>query len=358
LDSTYGPFAILAEGYILNRTSIPLYPWIRAGFLLYLIAPQTQGARVLYQDYIDPFLQEHETAIEDFISSAHERVKASSLSYLKQGIELLKQHLLGLPPQPSPPPPPANLSYAQALIARFNIPNVRPAFPLASAGAPTTSTATDFYTLLASAVSAATSTTAGHQQSSSTQQNRDLSNSGTLIPPTIHGTERMSFIAAQRERLSILLSALDKEAQTIKVESVRRSSSSHNLSNMHFDGSSSSNGSGEDAEQTRPASAMSGLSKSRSELDFERIEADDEHSDDARRLATAFNRQSSGASSWLPWSWSSKPAATERIGTNKSKDKESVVDTAMEGTITDTSMGMDTDTSMRMDHGRSSGIDL
>src|SRR5438045_430888 len=61
---------------------IPFYPWIRAGFLLYLISPQTQGAKVLYQTYLHPFLEEHEIAIEDFISSAHDRAKEAGINYL------------------------------------------------------------------------------------------------------------------------------------------------------------------------------------------------------------------------------------------------------------------------------------
>lgn len=150
--------ALLVEswtGFIL--VWIPFYPWIRAGFLLYLIAPQTQGARLLYQDHVHPFLQEHETAIEDFISSAHDRAKTAGINYLKQAIELLKGRLLGLPPpQPTPPPAPTNLPYTQSLIARFNLPSARPAMPSGGVGSAATSTAADFYALLASAVSAAT----------------------------------------------------------------------------------------------------------------------------------------------------------------------------------------------------------
>ncbi|KAI9729612.1 MAG: hypothetical protein M1818_008459 [Claussenomyces sp. TS43310] len=272
---------------------IPFYPWIRAAFLLYLIAPQTQGAKVLYQEHVHPFLHEHEVAIEDFIASAHERAKTAGLSYLKQAIDLLKQHLLGLPPPQPTPPPPSSLSYTQALINRFNLPSARPATSIGNAA---TSTATDFYSLLASAVSAATASSAVNQfqQGSGTTRDNDLSNSGTLIPPTILGRDRMSFITAQRERLSILLTALDKEAIDIKTQEAGRSSGSSPLPGATLDGS------GGEGELPRPASAMSAVSKGRSELDFEKIENDGE--DDPARPEQDRTR----SSSWLPWSWSAK----------------------------------------------------
>jgi receptor expression-enhancing protein 1/2/3/4 len=245
-------------------------------FLLYLILPQTQGARVLYQSHVHPFLQTNEHAIDDFISSAHDRAKAAGVTYLKQLIEAIKTHVLGLPPrEPTPPPTPSTFSYAQSLISRFNLPAARPPMP-------TTSTATDFYTLLASAVSAATS-------SSPSSAQRDLSNSGTLIPPTVRGEERLNFIAAQRERLAILLSALDKEASTLQNEKTPP-----RVPSMFFDGSSGS-------EEERPKSSMSGLSTRKSEPDFEKIEAESgaEEADEVRRREA--KRSVSGG--WMPWSW-------------------------------------------------------
>jgi receptor expression-enhancing protein 1/2/3/4 len=302
---------------------VPFYAWIRLGFLLYLILPQTQGARVLYQTHVHPFLHDNELAIDDFISSAHDRAKAAGITYLKSFIEAVKQHLLGLPPkEPTPPPTPSTYSYAQSLFARFNIPSARPAFP--SNPIPgATSTANDFYALLASAVSAATG------PSSSTQA-RDLSNSGMLIPPTIDGEERLTFIAAQRERLSILLSALDKEASNLQ----STPGSKQRLPSMFFDGSS---GSEEEiaagAGGERPKSAMSGLSTRRSEPDFENIDAESgtEEVESTRRRVT---RGTSSGGSWMPWSWGAKAAEsstgsadTVMAGTEKEeKGKSSGVD--------------------------------
>lgn len=247
-----------------------------------------------------PFLHENELAIDDFISSAHERAKTAGLTYLKHAIDLFKQHVLGLPPkEPSPPSTPSTFSYAQNLISRFNLPSARPAFPVLGA----TSTATDFYTLLASAVSAATGST----------QANNLSNSGTLIPPTVHGEDRISFISAQRERLSILLSALDKEANTLQ-----RGTKDGNLSS-------------EEEHNERPKSSMSGLSMStrKSEVDFEKIEAES-GTEDLETERGSIKRGLSAGGSWMPWSWGSKE----------------------EGSGADTPMGDAGDT------GRSSGVDI
>lgn len=274
--------------------------------MLYLIAPQTQGAKVIYQEHVHPFLQEHENTIEDFIASAHERAKAAGLSYLKQAFELFKQHALGLPPsQPSPPQTPAAQSYTQSLIARFNIPSARPNVPSASNAA---STANDFYALLGSAVSAATS--AGLRSTAAPEKAaHDLSNSGTLIPPSIEGPERLSFIAAQRERLSILLSALDKEASAATSTSSTSKTPPARVTSMQFDGMLD----GPDS-LPRPASAMSGLSKSRREADFESIDKD---------VPEEGPHVPEKSGSWLPWSWGAKtPAPTIQVGDVVTKDTD------------------------------------
>jgi len=290
---------------------IPFYAWIRAGFLLYLILPQTQGARLIYQQYVDPFLQENEMAIDDFISSAHERAKNAGLSYMKRVIELIKEHVLGLPPkQPSPPPTPSGWSYTQSLMARFNMPATRPSFPGSAVG-----TGIDFNSLLASAIAATTA-----RGSSPNTAARELSDSGMLIPPNLQGNEdKMSFITAQRERLSVLMAALDTEARNIVSGSPRPTS-------MSFDGGEASTSKDVDeSTNARRLSGLSGLSKSRSEADFEKIERDEESESPQR---PAQDRSSSG--SWLPWAW--------HAGQKLAEDAK------------DTDMG-------GMDRGKSSGVD-
>ncbi|KAI9051195.1 hypothetical protein LZ554_005297 [Drepanopeziza brunnea f. sp. 'monogermtubi'] len=297
---------------------IPGYAWVRLGFLLYLILPQTQGAKVLYQSHVHPWLQDNERAIDNFISSAHDRAKAAGYTYLKQGIELVKQHLLGLPPkEPTPPSTPTTYSYAQNLISRFNLPSARPNFP-AMPAAPAASTATDFYSLLASAVNAATS----RDQTSATQS-RDLSNSGTLIPPSVSGhVERLSFISAQRERLAILLSALDKEASALQSQSNKPTA--RHIPSMSFDGSSE----GEER-------SVSGLSTRKSEPDFEKIEAESgaEEGEGEMPRRQPLQRGSGSTGSWMPWGWGAKAdepsdADSEMSGTQRGEDvgKSSGVD--------------------------------
>lgn len=195
-------------------------------------------------------------------------------------------------------------------MARFNLPSARPSFPANPIGG-ATSTATDFYSLLASAVSAATSSNTATGGS----EPRDLSNSGMLIPSNVSGSERMTFIQAQRERLSILLSALDKEAQTLQNEkSVPR-----NISSMSFDGTSS-----EDDNLDRSKSSMSGMTSRKSEPDFEKIDADSgtEEVGNARRAA---ERTASG--NWLPWGWGAKSGApTDTHSSPEDVGKSSGVD--------------------------------
>ncbi|KAM3077649.1 hypothetical protein ACMFMG_006978 [Clarireedia jacksonii] len=291
--------ALFAEswvGFIL--VWIPFYSWIRLGFLLYLILPQTQGARVLYQTHVHPWLHNNELAIDEFISSTHDRAKAAGVEYLKQAIEMIKQHVFGLPPkEPTPPPTPSAYSYTQNLMARFNLPSARSSFPSNPLGG-ASSTANDFYSLLASAVSAATSS----NTASGGAEPHDLSNSGTLIPPTVAGHERISFIEAQRERLTILLSALDKEAQNLQ----SMKGTPRNISSMSLDSRYS------EADVTRPKSSMSGLSSRKSEPDFEKIDAES-GSEEAEATRRAISRTTSG--NWIPWSW-----ATHASGA-KSADK-------------------------------------
>jgi receptor expression-enhancing protein 1/2/3/4 len=187
-------------------------------------------------------------------------------------------------------------------MARFRLPNARPSFPTGTGA----STATDFYSLLAAAVGSATSAIGSQAPSDS--------DSGTLIPPNIQGAEnRISFISAQRERLAVLMSALDTEAMKLKAnDPASPNRSSRDLTSMFFDGTAvdakgvSENLTTAIEEQKRPGSAMSGLSKSRSEGDFEKIEHD--FVDEGDRPAG--KRTVSGG--WMPWAWSK---TSEKEGT-------------------------------------------
>ncbi len=190
---------------------------------------------------------------------------------------MIKQSVFGIPPKPkSPPPTPGSTyaSYAQTLISQFNMASARP--QQASTGGGSSGTAGDFYSLLASAVTAATGA------SSSTDRSRDLSNSGTLIPPNVDGSERLHFISTQRDRLTTLLSALDREASTLQGgQGVRNRQPSYN-----YDGSE--------------GSTNDGLSTRKSEPDFDRIDTGVDSFENGRRQV---QRGQSASGSWMPWSW-------------------------------------------------------
>ncbi|KAI6784551.1 Protein YOP1 [Emericellopsis cladophorae] len=277
--------ALLVESWLLPVLSwVPFYGYARLLFLLYLILPQTQGARIIYEEHVHPFLQDNEASIDDFIASAHERLKTAGLSYLKQAIELIKTNVLGLPPSREPPAPPQTEAtspqgYTQSLLARFSVPAAKWTGS-ANAGA-------DVYNLLASAVAAAV-TAAGHS--------RGAENS--IIPPNMQSSgEKITFIAAQREKLATLLSALDAEAQQLQTADAQ----------AHLDAAD------EDGEPTqRPPSGLSALSKSRSETDFEKIEADSEDEASLRR-----RQNTPGGGGWMPWSWGAAQDPAKSSGVDR-----------------------------------------
>ncbi|KAI0014876.1 TB2/DP1, HVA22 family-domain-containing protein [Xylariomycetidae sp. FL0641] len=263
--------ALLAESWLeFILFFVPFYSWLRLGFLCWMVLPQTQGARKLYEWYLHPYLEQNEAAIEDFIASAHDRLKAAGWRYLRQAIELFRTRVLHLPPRPEyeqdeqPRAQAAPQGYTQALLARFSVPAAR--WAANNAG----TAGNDFYNLLAGAVSAAaTGAAAGARSAGSgaTTGFSATSASGTLIPENVGGAqEKMNFIAAQKERLAFMMGALDKEAAQLESEQARKDLRAASLS---LDG-------GQDSGTSRPQSGhsmWSGLSKSRSEVDFEKIDA-------------------------------------------------------------------------------------
>jgi len=258
-------------------TWVPLYWWLRFGLYLYLILPGQQGATYIYQTHIHPFLVEHEADIDRYISEGHDKAKALGLQYMKAAAEWLKEHVLGLPPrEPTPPPSRApGASYAQQLLARFNLPAAREGLA-APAG--------DFYGLVASALALATSGSGGGSRDAAVE---DLSASGVLIPPSLRGyDEKMSYVAAQRERLRLLLQAFDREAFMLA-------------------------GQEDDA-------AGADLAKSKSELDFEKLSTDElagRSSDNAGKPGSP-----GVATGWMPWSWSGAKPVAEDTGKSSGVD--------------------------------------
>jgi hypothetical protein len=292
---------------------IPFYAYLRLLFLLYLVLPQTQGARIIYQTHLQPWLHDNEQQIEDFIASAHHRLKQAGISYIKRAIELLRTNVLGLPP--SPPSATAadttgtetgsGQTYTQALLARFSLPSARWTGKDSLGG----SGAADFYNLLASAVGAATATgSSGADATTELGSGPEygpggLAASGMLVPDNIQGASaKMSFIAAQRERLAFLMSALEREESQLQTEATADRERAGSL--------------GLDGVGGAP------LSKSRSEPDFEKLEAESGEEEDAglRKRTPASGGQAAG---WVSWAWGGGgggAAATEGKSTAVEKE--------------------------------------
>lgn len=66
---------------------IPYYYWLRVGFFVYLMAPQTQGSEVLYKSVFKPFLTKHRREIEKFIDSVKTQADAASKEALSKAKE-------------------------------------------------------------------------------------------------------------------------------------------------------------------------------------------------------------------------------------------------------------------------------
>ncbi|KAL8715102.1 MAG: hypothetical protein Q9220_001059 [cf. Caloplaca sp. 1 TL-2023] len=254
---------------------LPFYAYIRLFLLSYLVLPQTQGAKLIYQSYIHPFLAHHESDIDVLITNAHDRARAIGLQYLKRAIDFVKQNVLGLQANHAPPPIKGE-TYAQNLLSRFNLPSARQGLA-APAG--------EFYGLLSATVGQV-----GAGGGNRDAQVEEMSRSATLIPRDItDNAEKMTFLATQRERLRMLLTVLDKEASDLSNEEVIQRDVERRL--------------GEGLHREN-------LQKSRSEAEFDTI--DDKEELGSEKLGKA------AAGGWMPWNW----------GQSETKAKSTGVDTS------------------------------
>jgi receptor expression-enhancing protein 1/2/3/4 len=201
--------ALAAESLLYPIPSwVPFYSWIRLGAHLYLVLPGQQGSVFVYQNYIHPFLYEHERDIDRFITSSHDKAKAAGLQYLKQGIEWVKVNLLGMQPRRPTPPASRNVSYSQSLLNRFVMPSARPE---GYGGAASSATgANDLFSMLGNVMAQAAGPSGAPR--SRDAQAKDLSASGNLVPPHMSGDERNAYISTQQDHLRTLLEAFNKEA--------------------------------------------------------------------------------------------------------------------------------------------------
>ena len=240
-----------------------------------------QGATYLYLTYFEPTIASHESEIEDFIAKTHDRARAAGLQYFKQAIDWIRVNVLKQAGVGSDYATRASVrtdaarsgvsrqqqsqsqsqSYTQNLLSRFNLP------------APAAASA-EAYGVLASALQGVMGGGSGGAGSGSHESAaRDLSSSGSLVPPDLGREERLSYIAAQKERLGILMRAFDNEAEA-EVGANR-------------------------------TIGESGMRKSKSEMEFDTIDRDEA----GGKVAKA-----GSGGSWMPWSWSAKgdDVSTER----------------------------------------------
>ncbi|KAF2735056.1 receptor expression-enhancing protein 2 [Polyplosphaeria fusca] len=253
---TLALFHTVENTFDLILSWVPFYAWFRFFAHLYLILPGSQGATFLYAEYIEPFLYHHEREIDDLITDIHDRARSAGLAYIQQAIEWAKVNVLGLQPRPQSPQPVAGQSYAQAFMSRFNMPAARGQ--------------NDLYSLVTQAMSGAGALYAGNKDA----QAAELSRSSTLIPDTIRSTDdRLNYVSSQRDRLATLLQAFDREQDDLRVRRER--------GDRYYEGG--------------------GLSKSRSEAEFDRIERDEAERPPYPVTPPAFERQPS--TGWMPWNW-------------------------------------------------------
>ncbi|CAI6340419.1 unnamed protein product [Periconia digitata] len=143
-------------------------------------------------------------------------------------------------------------------MSRFNMPNARSSDPILG--------------LVNQALSGASALYAGNKDA----QASELSRGTNIIPDNIRNNDdRLHYVSSQRERLQTLLQAFDREADNVRA--AREGGS------RYYEGG--------------------GLSKSRSEAEFDSIEHDEVLRDRPPYPMTppALDRRSS--SSWMPWNW-------------------------------------------------------
>ncbi len=190
------------------------------------------------------------------------------MAYIKRAIEFVKHNVLGIQPKArSADSYPQGANYAQNLLSRFNLPSARQGLA-APAG--------DFYGLL-SAAAGGINTTSG---ASREVQADDLTKSAKLIPQGMtSAAEKMTFLSTQREKLRVLISALDKEANDLGPEAAIE----------------------RDVEKRMTGQQLSeGLKKSKSEAEFDEIGKEDLKGQKEGKPA---------AGGYSFWTWGAKAAA-------------------------------------------------
>ena len=185
-----------------------------------------------------------------------------------------------MPPKSRPATPTrksdTGASYAQNLLSRFNLPSARDGLA-APAG--------DFYGLLSTALAQVTSAGGASRE----MRAEEISVRGTLIPKGMtSAAEKMTFLETQRERLRVLLSALDKEASNLSVEEKIERDVDRRLG---------------------VEKVGEGMARSKSEVSFEAIDREEVKKEVGTGAAAG---TVPGGGSWMPWAWGAKQAAGKK----------------------------------------------
>ena len=303
----------------------PFYSWIRLFVLSYLVLPQTQGAKSLYFNYVEPFIASHEKQIEVFIGKLYEKSHEIGLGQVLGMAELVKTQVLGFRPSttgdntsrgqntPSQSRPTtaarttSAASYAQSLLSRFAMPSARSP---AAAG--------DFYTMISGAFAAATSSTTSSAPAST------ATDTATKYFPTNVKTnaDKQTFLSTQREKLAVLMRTLDREQRDLDLAYGNAPPTQQSSPSSPPPPSSPSY-----LTEEAPGGGGIQMGKSRSEHSFQNIDRheleDDFHVDDANRhhdyhgiynngedrrrsgrtSKSPVNKDRSASSGWSPSSW-------------------------------------------------------
>lgn len=185
--------------------------------------------------------------------------------YVEMAIEWVKVNVMGFAPRQPEQPRPAGQTYAQNFMSRFQMPSARGP--------------NDLYGLVNQALSGAS---ALYNAQNKDAQAADLSRSAAnLVPDSIRNNDdRLNYVASQRQRLETLLQAFDREQENIRTQQT-----------------------GGQRYWEAPGSA--GLSRNRSEAEFDRIERDELNNGGDRPpypvTPPALGRRTS--SGWLPFGW-------------------------------------------------------
>lgn len=85
----FGIFTLLDEFGGIVLSFIPFYFYVKLGFFVWLMAPQTKGAEVFYKNVLKPILVANKDKIEQFIAE----VKGSAMEIKKGAIDAAKEEM-------------------------------------------------------------------------------------------------------------------------------------------------------------------------------------------------------------------------------------------------------------------------